>query len=158
MMKFIFAVVFSSLLFNQAYAKETQEFTFKAAYNWADTFDLSEAGNFAKGGKLVGSWSWNFKNGKKGNTHFTSASFFRLKPYILEGLISFNMWELEGSKIGEDTLLVSYEGLSSTPNGVTKIRAKIVGGKGKYLGATGELKWTSVNGFIDSGKGTINLK
>lgn len=157
-MEKVIVLIIAITSLNTVFAKETKEFSFKAAYNWADTYDVSEAGNFAKGGRLVGSWSWNFKEGKKGNTHFSSSSFFRLSPYALLGLISFNMWELEGTKPGKDVLLVSYEGISSTPDGVTKIKAKIVGGKGKYKGATGDLKWTSINGFINNGLGKINLK
>lgn len=140
-----------------AYTKE-EKFSFSAAYNWADTFDITGAGNFAKAGKLVGSWSWKFENGKSGNSHFVSTSFFRLRPYMLSGLIKFNMWEIDNSKPEEDVLHMAYEGISSSPDGITKIKAIIVGGEGKYKTASGTASWVSVNGFIKEGSGILKLE
>lgn len=58
----------------KTYAQTTTkiEFTFKAAYNWAETRDIidQELGLFTKSGTVAGSWSWDFDNGQKGNTHF----------------------------------------------------------------------------------------
>jgi hypothetical protein len=132
-------------------------FTFRAAYNWADTFAVEAPNNFARGGRLVGSWSWQFADGQRGNTHFTSTSFFRLNPYRLSGLIAFDMWELDRSARGEHRLFVSYEGLSTTPEGVTTIEAAIVGGTGLYAAASGGVKWVSRNGFIDEGSGALTM-
>jgi hypothetical protein len=67
------AVILMCVFSINAFAKE-EKFNFSAAYNWADTFDIAEAGNFAKSGRLVGSWSWKFDNSKSGNTHFASTS------------------------------------------------------------------------------------
>ena len=150
------AVILICLFNLNAFAKE-EKFSFSAAYNWADTFDIAEAGNFAKSGRLVGSWSWKFDNLKSGNTHFASTSFFRLEPYILSGLIKFNMWEIDNSERESSSLLMSYEGISTTADGVTKVKAKIVGGKGKYKNASGTANWTSINGFIKDGTGVIDL-
>lgn len=92
--------------------------------------------------------------GKKGI--LISSSSFRSNPYSLTGTIQYNMFELTGNP--DDILYVSYDGISSDYiTGITKIKAVIIGGKGKYKGAKGQLNWTSINGFIENGKGTISL-
>jgi hypothetical protein len=140
-------------------AQSQIKFTFRAAYNWADVHKVQSDSSFAQGGRLVGSWSWDFENGKKGNTHFNSASFFRSTPYLLAGVIEFNMFELEGSAPGTDLLYFSYNGISTDyQTGKTIIEATIIDGKGKYEGASGTAKWISINGFIDEGSGIIKLK
>ncbi|MDX1960268.1 MAG: hypothetical protein SFU98_16990 [Leptospiraceae bacterium] len=137
---------------------EEKKFTFRAAYNWAETRDVGDGITvFSKAGTIAGSWSWSFHDGEKGNTHFISASMFRGNPYALIGTIEFNMFELTGNK--EDVLYMSYNGISTDyATGVTKIEATIVGGKGKYKDASGNLKWTSINGFIEDGIGVLYLK
>ena len=131
--------------------------SFKAAYNWADTFDVASEGLFTRGGRIAGSWSWRFSDGTQGNSHFVSASFFRLEPYVLAGTIAFNMWEVTRAAPGSDILYLAYDGLSSTPDGITEIEGRFTGGRGRYAGATGTLRWTSINGFIDNGEATLLL-
>ncbi len=171
-MKKLFYLFFVILMFtNQTFAEDTikkskkeisskmeKKFTFKAAYNWAETRDAGDGvAVFSKAGTIAGSWSWTFADGEKGNTHFISASMFRSNPYALVGTIEFNMFELTGNK--EDILYMSYNGLSTDyATGVTKIEAVIVGGKGRYNEASGNLKWISINGFIDEGSGVLILK
>ena len=69
----------------------------------------------------------------------------------------FNLWEIDNSESESNSLLMVYEGISSTVDGVTKIKAKIVGGKGKYKKASETATCTSINGFINDGTGVINL-
>jgi hypothetical protein len=78
---------------------------------------------------------------------------------MLAGVIEFNMFELEGSTPGIDMLYISYNGVSTDySTGKTIIEATIIGGKGKYDGASGTAKWISINGFIEEGGGIIKLK
>lgn len=171
-MRLLLCVVFVSVSFaNTTFAEEIttqtkketkkkmeRKFTFKAAYNWAETRDVGDGiAVFAKAGTIAGSWSWTFSDGEKGNTHFISASMFRSNPYALVGTIEFSMFELTGNK--EDLLYMSYNGISTDyATGVTKIEAAIVGGKGRYKEASGNLIWTSINGFIEEGSGVLVLK
>lgn len=171
MRKYIFLLILSFSISDFTYAEAAREglrkekqvlnekkFTFKAAYNWADTRDVGDGfAVFSKAGTIAGSWSWSFVDGEKGNTHFLSASMFRGNPYALIGTIEFNMFEMTKNK--EDILFVSYNGISTDyATGVTKIEGIIVGGKGKYKDASGNLKWISINGFIEEGSGTLYLK
>lgn len=140
-----------------AMAETRMPFEFTAAYNYGPSMVQNTAVTYTRVGEIVGSWQWRFANGYKGNTHFTAFAFYRSYPEnILIGTIVFNMFELVGE--GEDELYMTYEAISRDEAGASvEIEAEIIGGTGKYSGATGNVHWIAVNGFIEKGTGELIL-
>lgn len=133
-------------------------FTFSAAYNWGQIVESGNAVTYARAGNVVGAWQWRFEDGRKGNTHFSAQSFYRARPNLLVGTITFNMFEMEGSAAGSDELYMTYEATSvDADTGSVSVSGRIIGGKGRYAGASGDARWVSTNGFIERGEGRIVL-
>ena len=133
-------------------------FEFSAAYNWGQVIDSGNAVTYTRSGNVVGAWQWRFADGRKGNTHFQAQSFYRSHPNVLLGTITFEMHELEGSAAGSDALYMAYEATSfDADTGSVSVVGTIIGGKGRYAGAGGSVRWVSTNGFIERGQGTIVL-
>ena len=146
-----------ALIAGSAHAIE-HKFEFSAAYNWGQVIEGSNAVTYTRVGVVAGSWQWRFADGKRGNTHFLAQSLYRSNPNLLVGTITFNMFEFERSAPGTDELYMSYEAITfDQDSGSVTVKGRILGGKGKYAGASGDAIWTSVNGFIESGKGTLIL-
>jgi hypothetical protein len=148
------ALVFSA----GAVSAAEHPFAFSAAYNWGQALDSGNAVTYTRAGNVVGSWQWRFADGRKGNTHFSAQSFYRSQPNLLVGTITFNMFEMESSAAGSDELYMTYDATSfDADTGSVSVSGRIVGGKGRYAGASGSAHWVSTNGFIDRGEGTMVL-
>lgn len=135
-----------------------ESFEFTAAYNWGQQADSGNAVTYTRTGVVAGAWQWRFASGKRGNTHFLAHSFYRSEPNVLIGTITFNMFELEKSAPGTDELYVAYRATSfDSDTGTVDVEGEVIGGKGRYQGATGRMTWSSTNGFIERGTGVLNL-
>lgn len=146
-------------------AEQSLKFEITGGYAFAQTFDLinPDAGLFSKAGLLVGSWHWNFEDGTTGSTHLEAATAVRITPKAsaLMGTMQLNMFELQGTPPGEDLLYLAYEGIDFQFDGSKAsfvVEGQFIGGKGKYVNATGHIKVTSVNGFIEKGEGVLHLR
>lgn len=95
-----YLLILLSIMFCFSAFSKDHKFEFSAGYNWGETIDVSSPTVFGRSGLITGSWQWRFANGRKGNTHFRSATVFRSNPYALVGTIELNMWELEGTEPG----------------------------------------------------------
>jgi hypothetical protein len=70
-----------------------------------------------------------------------------------------NMFEATGAAPDSELLCLAYEGRISAEGTKVSVAVKgrFIGGTGRYKGATGEVELTSINGFFNDGKGTLNL-
>ncbi len=142
----------------QAAQRDALNFEFTAAYNWGQLLDSGNPVTNTRVGVVAGAWQWRFAGGRTGNTHFLAHSLYRSNPNKLMGTITFNMFELEGTAAGADELYVAYEATSfDGDTGSVSVGATVIGGKGRYDGASGQMHWVSTNGFIERGTGVLQL-
>ncbi|MEL7002564.1 MAG: nuclear transport factor 2 family protein [Bacteroidota bacterium] len=147
-------------------AQEIINFKVIGGYQFAEGYSLhnNDPFLFAQAGQLTGSWHWEFDNGQKGNTHVNGATANRVLgsgENELFGTMQINMYEFEGTPMGQDILYLAYTSKEFKIEGSKVsivVTGEFIGGKGKYEGASGHLKVTSVNGFFEDGLGTIILK
>lgn len=141
------------------------KFTVQGGYAFGETHDImaSDQGIIARAGHLTGAFSFDFEDeaGPSGNAHLDASTLFRLTPKgpSLSGLMRFHMHEIDGGDPGSGWLYLSYEGTEFAFEGSKStlvVEGAFVGGTGKYEGATGWLRVTSVNGF-DTGEGELTL-
>ena len=158
------AVIALAALSMTAFAEKTpMKFSVLGGYAFADSHDIidPEQMAIARAGQLTGAWQFKFEdeNGPTGSAHIDASTLFRLTNQgpSLSGLMRFHMHEIDGDEPGSGWLYLSYEGTDLKFEGTKAtfvVEGQFVGGTGRYEGATGWLRVTSVNGF-DTGKGEL---
>jgi hypothetical protein len=140
------------------------KFKVQGGYAFGQSHDIMEPqhGFIARAGQLTGAWQFDFaEDGPSGNAHLDASTLFRMTPEgkSLSGLMRFHMHEITGEAPGSGWLFLSYEGTSLEFEGSKAtfvVEGRFVGGTGRYHGASGWLKVTSINGF-DTGEGELHL-
>lgn len=141
------------------------KFTARGGYAFGDSHDIIdlEQGVLARAGLLTGAWRFEFDDaeGPTGNVHLDASTLFRRvgDDLSLSGLMRFHMHEIDGAAPGSAWLYLSYEGTDLRLEGTKAtfvVEGRFVGGTGRYAGATGWMRVTSINGF-DSGEGELHL-
>ncbi|MEO1053345.1 MAG: nuclear transport factor 2 family protein [Bacteroidota bacterium] len=146
-------------------AQDKIDFKVIGGYQFAEGYAIQQNDPFvfAQAGQLTGSWHWEFDNGQKGNTHVNGATANRVLgngKNELFGTMQINMYELEGTPMGQDLLYLAYTSREFKVEGsnvTITVIGEFIGGTGKYENASGHLKVTSVNGFFEDGTGAIYL-
>lgn len=162
----ISAAISVAALATPSHAQEiSMKFEVQGGYAFADSHDIIDLDQMAiaRAGQLAGAWRFEFEDaaGPNGNAHLDASTLFRLTKDgpSLSGLMRFHMHEIEGAEPGSGWLYLSYEGTDLQFDGTKAtfvVQGTFVGGTGKYEGATGWLKVTSINGF-DTGEGELIL-
>lgn len=147
-------------------AQETEmNFEISGGYAFGETHDImdQEQSVIARAGHLTGAWQFRFEDaaGPSGNAHLDAATLFRLTPNgpNLSGMMRFHMHEIDGSAPGTGWLYLSYDATDLEFEGSSTrfvVEGIFVGGTGRFEGATGRLRVTSINGF-DTGEGQLIL-
>jgi steroid Delta-isomerase len=145
----------------------THTFAVDGGYRFANTFDLASNPAdgapfvFAQAGQLTGAFRFRFKNGAELRAHIGGATANRVTAEggRIFGTMQLNMGEAEAAAPGTNLLYLAYEGdVSATGSRITvNVAGQFLGGTGRYKGATGTMKVTSVNGFFADGTGTLIL-
>ncbi|MEM7548706.1 MAG: nuclear transport factor 2 family protein [Bacteroidota bacterium] len=147
-------------------AQEKIDFKVIGGYQFVGGYTIQQNNPFifAQAGQLTGSWHWEFDNGQKGNTHINGATANRVLAGTgkneLFGTMQINMYELEGTPMGQDLLYLAYTSRVFELEGSSvkiEVDGEFIGGTGKYKNASGHLNLTSINGFFEDGGGTIYL-
>lgn len=160
------ALAAASLLATTANAQETEmNFEISGGYAFGETHDIMdmEQSVIARAGHLTGAWQFRFADeaGQSGNAHLDAATLFRLTPDgpDLSGIMRFHMHEIDGSAPGTGWLYLSYDATELAFEGSSTrfvVEGTFIGGTGRFEGATGALRVTSINGF-DTGEGQLIL-
>lgn len=160
------ALAATALVAGTANAQETEmNFEVSGGYAFGDTHDIMdpEQSVIARAGHLTGAWQFRFddEQGPSGNAHLDAATLFRLTPHgpSLSGIMRFHMHEIDGSAPGTGWLYLSYDATELKFEGTNSrfvVEGDFVGGTGRFEGATGSLRVTSINGF-DTGGGQLIL-
>ncbi|MFQ6550584.1 hypothetical protein AADZ90_021790 [Aestuariibius sp. 2305UL40-4] len=160
------ALAATALSVTAAIAQETEmNFEISGGYAFGETHDIidMEQSVIARAGHLTGSWQFRFEDeaGSSGNAHLDAATLFRLTPTgpNLSGIMRFHMHEIDGSAPGTGWLYLSYDATQLQFEGSSTrfvVEGTFVGGTGRFEGATGTLRVTSINGF-DTGEGQLIL-
>ena len=152
-----------------ANANEAPAVTFQitGAYSFADTYDVMAPidGVIARAGRLTGSWRLvDVASGASGNAHLNAATAVRIVPGetpSLMGTMELAMSEHHNSAPGSDVIWLAYEASGFEMRGpnttVITVDGRVVGGRGRYVSATGDLRVVSINGFIDNGQLRVRL-
>ncbi|MEO1222151.1 MAG: hypothetical protein AAFY42_12505 [Pseudomonadota bacterium] len=160
------ALAATALSATTATAQETEmNFEISGGYAFGETHDIMdmEQSVIARAGHLTGAWQFRFEDeeGPSGNAHLDAATLFRLTPDgpNLSGIMRFHMHEIDGSAPGTGWLYLSYDATDLEFEGSRTrfvVEGTFVGGTGRFEGATGTLRVTSINGF-DTGEGQLIL-
>ncbi|NSX53893.1 hypothetical protein [Parasulfitobacter algicola] len=166
MKKLTTALAAIALTASAAFAQETEmNFEVSGGYAFGQTHDIMDMKQsvIARAGHLTGAWKFRFENedGPSGNAHLDAATLFRLTPDgpNLSGIMRFHMHEIDGSAPGTGWLYLSYDATELEFEGTSTrfvVEGTFVGGTGRFEGATGTLRVTSINGF-DTGGGQLIL-
>jgi hypothetical protein len=145
--------------------ENTMNFEISGGYAFGVTHDIMdlEQSIIARAGHLTGAWQFRFEDadGPSGNAHLDAATLFRLTPNgpNLSGVMRFHMHEIDGGAPGTGWLYLSYDTTDLKFEGSRTtfvVDGTFVGGTGRFEGATGTLRVTSINGF-DTGGGQLIL-
>ena len=166
MSKLTAALAATALSATSALAQETEmNFQISGGYAFGETHDIMdmEQSVIARAGHLTGAWQFRFEDevGPSGNAHLNAATLFRLTPNgpNLSGIMRFHMHEIDGSTPGTGWLYLSCDATELAFEGSSTrfvVEGTFVGGTGRFEGATGTLRVTSINGF-DTGEGQLIL-
>jgi hypothetical protein len=142
-------------------------FQITGAYSFGDTYDIMAptGGVIARAGHLTGSWRLiDIATKTSGNAHLNAATALRIVPEeapSLMGTMELAMSEHHNTAPGTDVLWLAYEATSFEQRGpnttIIRVDGRVVGGKGRYAGAKGDLSVVSINGFIEDGQMNIQL-
>lgn len=156
----------TALMASAATAQDTEmDFEISGGYAFGETHDIMDMGQsvIARAGHLTGAWQFRFEaqTGPSGNAHLYAATLFRLTPNgpNLSGIMRFHMHEIDGSAPETGWLYLSYDATELEFEGSSTrivVEGTFVGGTGRFEGATGTLRVTSINGF-DTGGGQLIL-
>jgi hypothetical protein len=145
----------------------TMRFQITGAYSFADTYDIMARsdGVIARAGRLTGSWRLiDIATKASGNAHLNAATALRIVPGeapSLIGTMELAMSEHHNTAPGTDILWLAYEATSFEQIGanttIVRVEGRVVGGRGRYAGAKGDISVVSVNGFIEDGRMNIHF-
>lgn len=162
----ITALATAAVMVSAATAQETEmNFEISGGYAFGETHDIMdvERSVIARAGLLTGAWRFRFEDeeGPGGDAHLEAATLFRLTPDgpDLSGVMRFHMHEIDGSAPGTGWLHLSYDATELEFEGASTrfvVEGKYIGGAGRFEGAAGAPRATSINGF-DTGEGRLIL-
>lgn len=145
----------------------TRAFAVDGGYRFADTSDVAfdPVGGapfvLAQAGRLTGAFRFRFQDGPEMRAHIAGATANRVTAEggRIFGTMQIKMGEAKAAAPGTNLLRFAYEGdVSAEGSRVTvQVAGRLLGGTGRYEGASGSLEVTSVNGFFADGTGTLAL-
>lgn len=139
-------------------------FTLTGAYQLTETFTIHSNDPLvhADAGRIAGAWHLTFEDGTSGSCHVHGAATNRITALqaSLFGTMQLDMFEVTGDRSRTDYLYLAFESSDfeiDNPTIDITVEGHFVGGTGRYIGASGTLRFRSVNGYIAEGSGAIVL-